>query len=70
MGIKLIEEEMALFWQTYNYVSLSFCLVIDLLLIPLVVGVSSALFVGVVIIAMVTCCFMNRLARQRSKIRR
>ncbi|KAM9483608.1 immunoglobulin superfamily member 8 [Clarias gariepinus] len=44
--------------------------VIDLLLIPLVVGVSSALFVGVVIIAMVTCCFMNRLARQRSKIRR
>ncbi|KAM9534381.1 LOW QUALITY PROTEIN: immunoglobulin superfamily member 8 [Salvelinus alpinus] len=38
----------------------------DLLLIPLVVGVSSALFVGVVIIATVTCCFMNRLARQRS----
>ncbi|KAL4655782.1 immunoglobulin superfamily member 8 [Arapaima gigas] len=37
----------------------------DLLLIPLVVGVSSALFVGVVIIAAVTCCFMNRLARQR-----
>ncbi|KAF4079034.1 hypothetical protein AMELA_G00188490 [Ameiurus melas] len=44
--------------------------VIDLLLIPLVVGVSSALFVGVVIIAMVTCCFMNRLARQRSQIRK
>ncbi|KAG7478244.1 hypothetical protein MATL_G00078040 [Megalops atlanticus] len=39
----------------------------DLLLIPLVVGVSSALFVGVVIIATVTCCFMNRLARQRSQ---
>ncbi|XP_036806760.1 immunoglobulin superfamily member 8 [Oncorhynchus mykiss] len=38
----------------------------DLLLIPLVVGMSSALFVGVVIIATVTCCFMNRLARQRS----
>ncbi|XP_010904146.2 immunoglobulin superfamily member 8 [Esox lucius] len=38
----------------------------DLLLIPLVVGVSSALFVGVVIIATVTCCFMKRLARQRS----
>ncbi|KAM4582805.1 immunoglobulin superfamily member 8 [Fundulus diaphanus] len=37
----------------------------DLLLIPLVVGVSSALFVGIVIIATVTCCFMNRLARQR-----
>ncbi|KAI5109089.1 immunoglobulin superfamily member 8 precursor, partial [Silurus meridionalis] len=41
--------------------------VADLLLIPLVVGVSSALFVGVVIIAMVTCCFMKRLASQRSK---
>ncbi|KAJ8259453.1 hypothetical protein GJAV_G00169440 [Gymnothorax javanicus] len=39
----------------------------DLLLIPLVVGVSSALFVGVVIVAAVTCCFMNRLARQRSQ---
>ncbi|KAJ8400762.1 hypothetical protein AAFF_G00391160 [Aldrovandia affinis] len=39
----------------------------DQLLIPLVVGVSSALFVGVVIIATVTCCFMNRLARQRSQ---
>ncbi|KPP56565.1 immunoglobulin superfamily member 8-like, partial [Scleropages formosus] len=38
----------------------------DLLLIPLVVGVSSALFVGVLIVATVTCCFMNRLARQRS----
>ncbi|KAL0978891.1 hypothetical protein UPYG_G00177250 [Umbra pygmaea] len=38
----------------------------DLLLIPLVVGVSSALFVGVVIIATVTCCFMKRLARQRT----
>ncbi|XP_041743309.1 immunoglobulin superfamily member 8 [Coregonus clupeaformis] len=38
----------------------------DLLLIPLVVGMSSALFVGVVIIATVTCCFMKRLARQRS----
>ncbi|MCI4375256.1 hypothetical protein PGIGA_G00107370 [Pangasianodon gigas] len=44
--------------------------VTDLLLIPLVVGVSSALFVGVVIIAMVTCCFMTRLARQRSQIRK
>ncbi|TVK90436.1 Immunoglobulin superfamily member 8 [Bagarius yarrelli] len=39
----------------------------DLLLIPLVVGVSSALFVGVVIISMVTCCFMKRLNRQRRK---
>ncbi|KAG5836509.1 hypothetical protein ANANG_G00256070, partial [Anguilla anguilla] len=39
----------------------------DLLLIPLVVGVSSALFVGVFIVATVTCCFMNRLARQRSQ---
>ncbi|XP_030634035.1 immunoglobulin superfamily member 8 [Chanos chanos] len=39
----------------------------DLLLIPLVVGVSSALFIGVIIIATVTCCFMNRLARQRSQ---
>ncbi|XP_029287355.1 immunoglobulin superfamily member 8 [Cottoperca gobio] len=37
----------------------------DLLLIPLVVGVSSALFVGIVIISTVTCCFMKRLARQR-----
>lgn len=39
----------------------------DLLLIPLVVGVSSALFVGIVIIATVTCCFMKRLARQRAQ---
>ncbi|XP_054641506.1 immunoglobulin superfamily member 8 [Dunckerocampus dactyliophorus] len=39
----------------------------DLLLIPLVVGVSSALFVGIVIIATVTCCFMKRLARQRPR---
>uniref|UniRef100_A0A8C6MJ47 Immunoglobulin superfamily, member 8 n=1 Tax=Nothobranchius furzeri TaxID=105023 RepID=A0A8C6MJ47_NOTFU len=39
----------------------------DLLLIPLVVGVSSALFVGIVIIAAVTCCFMKRLARQRTQ---
>lgn len=38
----------------------------DLLLIPLVVGVSSALFVGIVIISAVTCCFMRRLARQRA----
>ncbi|XP_005797045.1 immunoglobulin superfamily member 8 [Xiphophorus maculatus] len=38
----------------------------DLLLIPLVVGVSSALFVGIFIIATVTCCFMKRLARQRA----
>eukprot|EP00066_Takifugu_rubripes_P007803 XP_003973583.1 PREDICTED: immunoglobulin superfamily member 8-like [Takifugu rubripes] len=41
--------------------------VADLLLIPLVVGVSSALFVGIVIIAAVTCCFMKRLARQRTR---
>uniref|UniRef100_UPI003AADA4F3 immunoglobulin superfamily member 8 n=1 Tax=Centroberyx gerrardi TaxID=166262 RepID=UPI003AADA4F3 len=39
----------------------------DLLLIPLVIGVSSALFVGIVIIATVTCCFMKRLARQRGQ---
>ncbi|XP_059185740.1 immunoglobulin superfamily member 8 [Centropristis striata] len=39
----------------------------DLLLIPLVVGVSSALFVGIVIIATVTCCFMKRLQRQRAQ---
>lgn len=38
----------------------------DLLLIPLVVGVSSALFVGIVIISAVTCCFMRSLARQRA----
>ncbi|XP_016333051.1 immunoglobulin superfamily member 8-like [Sinocyclocheilus anshuiensis] len=44
--------------------------VTDLLLLPLVIGVSSALFVGVLIIATVTCCFMNRLARQRSLIRK
>lgn len=44
--------------------------VADLLLIPLMIGVSSALFVGVLIIATVTCCFMNRLARQRSQIRK
>lgn len=41
--------------------------VADLLLIPLVIGVSSALFVGIVIIATVTCCFMKRLARQRAQ---
>ncbi|KAJ3603248.1 hypothetical protein NHX12_030990 [Muraenolepis orangiensis] len=39
----------------------------DLLLIPLVVGVSSALFVGIVIISAVTCCFLKRLSRQRSQ---
>ncbi|XP_075967155.1 immunoglobulin superfamily member 8 [Anarhichas minor] len=39
----------------------------DLILIPLVVGVSSALFVGIVIIATVTCCFMKRLASQRAQ---
>ncbi|CAG5979417.1 unnamed protein product [Menidia menidia] len=39
----------------------------DLLLIPLVVGVSSALFVGIFIIATVTCCFMKRLRRQRAQ---
>lgn len=39
----------------------------DLLLIPLVIGVSSALFVGIVIIGAVTCCFMKRLARQRNR---
>ncbi|XP_062852705.1 immunoglobulin superfamily member 8 [Trichomycterus rosablanca] len=39
----------------------------DLLLIPLVVGISSALFVGGVIVAMVTCCFMRSLAKQRSQ---
>ncbi|XP_068450772.1 immunoglobulin superfamily member 8 [Clinocottus analis] len=39
----------------------------DLVLIPLVIGVSSALFVGIVIIATVTCCFMKRLARQRAQ---
>uniref|UniRef100_A0AAQ4PYL6 Immunoglobulin superfamily, member 8 n=1 Tax=Gasterosteus aculeatus aculeatus TaxID=481459 RepID=A0AAQ4PYL6_GASAC len=38
----------------------------DLVLIPLVIGVSSSLFVGIVIIATVTCCFMKRLARQRA----
>ncbi|KAK1900907.1 Immunoglobulin superfamily member 8 [Dissostichus eleginoides] len=38
----------------------------DLLLIPLVVGVSSALFVGILIISTVTCCFMKRLAKQRT----
>ncbi|XP_029358810.1 immunoglobulin superfamily member 8 [Echeneis naucrates] len=39
----------------------------DLLLIPLVIGVASALFVGIVIIGTVTCCFMSRLARQRAQ---
>ncbi|XP_017264400.1 immunoglobulin superfamily member 8 [Kryptolebias marmoratus] len=39
----------------------------DLLLIPLVVGVSSALFIGILIISSVTCCFMKRLARQRAQ---
>ncbi|XP_026068723.1 immunoglobulin superfamily member 8-like [Carassius auratus] len=34
--------------------------VTDLLLVPLVIGVSSALFVAVLIISAVTCCFMNR----------
>ncbi|XP_029907371.1 immunoglobulin superfamily member 8 [Myripristis murdjan] len=41
--------------------------VADLLLIPLVIGVSSSLFVGIVIIATVTCCFMKRLAKQRAR---
>lgn len=40
---------------------------VDLLLIPLAIGVSSALLVGIVIIAAVTCCFMRRLARQRPR---
>lgn len=44
--------------------------VTDLLLLPLVIGVSSALFVGILIIATVTCCFMSRLARQRSRVRK
>ncbi|KAJ7998849.1 hypothetical protein DPEC_G00209230 [Dallia pectoralis] len=35
----------------------------DLLLIPLVVGVSSALLVGVLIIATVTCCFMKQVSQ-------
>uniref|UniRef100_A0A3P9MHD0 Immunoglobulin superfamily, member 8 n=1 Tax=Oryzias latipes TaxID=8090 RepID=A0A3P9MHD0_ORYLA len=39
----------------------------DLLLIPLVVGVSSALFICILIISTVTCCFMNRLAKQRGR---
>lgn len=39
----------------------------DLLLIPLIIGVSSALFVGIFIVATVTCCFMKRLAKQRSR---
>ncbi|KAK9528770.1 hypothetical protein VZT92_012916 [Zoarces viviparus] len=39
----------------------------DLILIPLVIGVSSALFVGIVIIATITCCFMKRLAGQRAQ---
>ncbi|XP_026163456.1 immunoglobulin superfamily member 8 [Mastacembelus armatus] len=39
----------------------------DLLLIPLVVGVSSALFVGIAVVGAVTCCFMKRLARQRTR---
>ncbi|XP_072307806.1 immunoglobulin superfamily member 8 [Eucyclogobius newberryi] len=39
----------------------------DLLLIPLIVGVSSALFVGIIIISTVTCCFMRNLAKQRAK---
>ncbi|XP_076870213.1 immunoglobulin superfamily member 8 [Brachyhypopomus gauderio] len=47
-----------------------FARAIDLLLIPLVIGVSSALFVGVFVIATVTCCFMKRLAKQRSRIRK
>ncbi|XP_030042966.1 immunoglobulin superfamily member 8 [Microcaecilia unicolor] len=33
----------------------------DLLLIPLIVGIASALFVGITIVATVTCCFMRRL---------
>ncbi|KAM8866908.1 immunoglobulin superfamily member 8 isoform 1-T2 [Synchiropus picturatus] len=39
----------------------------DLLLIPLIVGILSALFVGIVIIATVTCCFMRRLARRQPR---
>lgn len=44
--------------------------VADLLLIPLVIGASSALFIGVLIISAVTCCFMRRLAKQRSQTRK
>ncbi|XP_041097599.1 immunoglobulin superfamily member 8 [Polyodon spathula] len=39
----------------------------DLLFIPVIVGVATALFVGVAIVASVTCCFMNRLARKGSR---
>ncbi|MGH0180194.1 UNVERIFIED_CONTAM: hypothetical protein FKN15_003789 [Acipenser sinensis] len=39
----------------------------DLLFIPIIVGVATAVFVGVVIVASVTCCFMKRLARKGSR---
>ncbi|MBN3293319.1 IGSF8 protein, partial [Polypterus senegalus] len=40
---------------------------LDLLFIPILVGVSSALFVGVTVVAAVTCCFMSRLARKSAR---
>ncbi|XP_075997147.1 immunoglobulin superfamily member 8 [Genypterus blacodes] len=39
----------------------------DLLLIPVAVGIASALFVGILIVATVTCCFMKQLAKQRAR---
>lgn len=36
----------------------------DTLLVPLVVGVVSALVVGIAILATVTCCFMRRLRKR------
>ncbi|KAK1151245.1 immunoglobulin superfamily member 8-like [Acipenser oxyrinchus oxyrinchus] len=39
----------------------------DLLFIPIIVGVATAVIVGVAIVASVTCCFMNRLARKGSR---
>ncbi|KAM8921558.1 immunoglobulin superfamily member 8 [Pelodytes ibericus] len=39
--------------------------VIDLLLIPMIGGVASALFVGITVISAVTCCYMRRLQNRK-----
>uniref|UniRef100_A0A8D0GW51 Immunoglobulin superfamily member 8 n=1 Tax=Sphenodon punctatus TaxID=8508 RepID=A0A8D0GW51_SPHPU len=41
-----------------------YALTMDTLFIPLIVGVSSALFVGITVLVSVTCCFMARLRKR------
>ncbi|XP_078527346.1 immunoglobulin superfamily member 8 [Lissotriton helveticus] len=42
-----------------------YALAMDLLFLPLIVGISSALFVGIVILSTVTCCYMKRLRNRK-----